>query len=74
MKIEVRLFATLRQNRFHTATLDLPDGCTLAAVVEQLGIAAEELAILLVNGRDATPDYSLKAGDVVAMFPAVAGG
>lgn len=74
MKIEVRLFATLRQNRFHTSTLDFPEDCTLAGVVERLEIGAEELAILLVNGRDATTDCLLKAGDVVAIFPAVAGG
>jgi molybdopterin converting factor small subunit len=74
MKIEVRLFATLRQNRFHKATLDFPDDCTLADIVERLAIGSDEPAILLVNGRHATTDHPMKAGDVVAMFPPVAGG
>ena len=74
MKIEVRLFATLRQDRFNKRAIDFPDGCTVTEVLDRLEIDPQDLAILLVNGRDAAADQPLKADDVLALFPPVAGG
>ena len=74
MKVEVRLFATLRQNRFRNRELDAPEQGTVEEVLRQLHIDSQEVAILLVNGRDATIGQPLHDGDVVSLFPLVAGG
>jgi sulfur-carrier protein len=74
MQIEVRLFASLRQERFAEKKLDFPAGTTVADVLRQIGIAPAEVAILLVNGQHAAADRALAAGDVLSLFPLVAGG
>lgn len=45
-----------------------------AAIIRHLNIPAEEVAILLINGFHNKPDATVKAGDVVAIFPPVGGG
>jgi len=74
MKVEVRLFATLRRNRFRNQQLDAPEQGTVEEVLCQLHIDSREVAILLVNGKDATIDQRLHDDDVVSLFPLVAGG
>lgn len=74
MEVEIRLFATLRQGRFHKQKLDLTEGITVGEVLKRLGIQSQEVAILLVNGRDVTEYGTLRPGDVMALFPPVAGG
>jgi molybdopterin converting factor small subunit len=79
VKIEVRLFANLagylpRGTRGHAATLDVAEGATVGDVVRGLAIPADLPGLLLVNGRDATPDRRLRPGDVVAIVPPLAGG
>ena len=54
--------------------LDLPDGRTVADVARQLGIPADLARVVLVNGRDAAPEQPLAPGDVVSIFPPLAGG
>ena len=46
----------------------------LLVVGPEGGIAPDEVAILLVNGRDAPADRRLQDGDAVSLFPLVAGG
>ncbi len=74
MNVEIRLFATLREGRFRARQLDLPEGTTVLDVLGRLGIPADDVAILLVNGRDAAADRRLREGDAVSLFPLVAGG
>ena len=74
MEIKVRLFATLRENRDKELQLSLSEGVTPADIFVKLEIAKEDVAILLVNGRDGNPDQTLKDGDVVSIFPPVGGG
>jgi len=54
--------------------LDVPDGGTVADVARRLGIPADLARVVLVNGRDAAPEQLLAPGDVVAIFPPLAGG
>ena len=79
MKIEVQLYATLSQylpkgaqNR--KAVMEFADRLTVGQVVEQLGIAREHPDMVLVNGVHAQDDAPLKDGDVLAVFPPLAGG
>ena len=54
--------------------LDVPDGGTVADVARRLGIPADLARVVLVNGRDAAPEQPLAPGDVVSIFPPLAGG
>ncbi|MFQ5897750.1 MAG: MoaD/ThiS family protein [Candidatus Methylomirabilia bacterium] len=79
MKIEVRLFATLAVylpagSERGGLILEVPDGSPVRQVVKSLGIPEELPAITLVNGLDADPDQGLRDGDVLSMFPPLAGG
>lgn len=80
MKIEVRLFATLRRllpagSTGKSAVLEVADGLRLAELIRQLGIAPGMAHLTLVNGvHQGETDVPLREGDMVAIFPAVAGG
>jgi len=74
MVLEVRLFATFRQERFKVRQMELPEGISLAGLLEMLVIDIKEVGILLVNGRNSNEDMILNAGDIVAIFPVVGGG
>ncbi|KAB3532514.1 MoaD/ThiS family protein [Alkaliphilus serpentinus] len=74
MKIEVRLFATLRENRGKVLTMEFEEGSTAKEVITQLNIPIEEAAILLINGKHEALDYQLIDHDVVSIFPPVGGG
>lgn len=74
MNIKVRLFATLRNGRGKELNVQLAQGAVVRRIIEALGISEDEVAILLVNGRDATLDKELGEGDTVSIFPPVGGG
>lgn len=79
MKVEVHLFATLTAflppgSRTGVAVLDVPAGSTVRDVASRLGIPPDLDRVGLVNGREAEPDTSLRADDVVTLFPPLAGG
>lgn len=79
MKIEVRLFATLAtylpdESDGRSATLEIPDGGMVGDVVRSLGIPEDTPFITMINGRDAAPDQPLADGNVLSLFPPLAGG
>lgn len=75
MEYEVRLFATLREGRGKKVMVDLPlDEQTPSKVIELLEIPTEDVAILLVNGRDGSWEQQLEPGDYLSIFPPVGGG
>ncbi|AVX21481.1 MULTISPECIES: MoaD/ThiS family protein [Carboxydocella] len=74
MKVTVKLFATLRTGRFKVETREYPEGTTVGRIVEELGIPEEELALILVNGRDVELEHQLTDGDTLSLFPPVGGG
>lgn len=79
MKVEVRLFATLTEflppgSARGSASVDLPPGSTVGDLVRTLGIPPGLERVTLVNDREATPDRVLAPGDVVTVFPPLAGG
>jgi len=79
VRVEVRLFATLERflpadSREGVAVLDVPDGSTAADVARCLGIPAGFDRVLLVNGREAEPERTLASGDVLDLYPPLAGG
>jgi molybdopterin converting factor small subunit len=79
VKVAVRLTATLRAylppgTRGDSVVLDVPDGTTVDQVVHSLRIPSELERLTVVNGLDATPDQGLVEGDVLSVFPPLAGG
>lgn len=72
--IEVRLFATLRDNREKILYLPHSDYPDAQSILDALKIDAKDVAILLINGRHSKPTDVVKDLDVVALFPPVGGG
>ena len=79
MQITVALFAHLSSFQpdgeagRKPRAFDLPEGTTVGAVIESLGLP-DEPRVLFVNGRHADEDTVLAEGDRLAIFPPVAGG
>ncbi len=74
MVITVRLFATFRKGRFDEKELELPQGSSIADLIEYLEIPEKAPKILLVNGLSASAGDKLSDGDVTVIFPMIAGG
>ncbi|QGG49227.1 MoaD/ThiS family protein [Heliorestis convoluta] len=74
MKVLVKLFATFRDKRFIKQEMEFPEQTEVRDVLKVLDIADEEVAILLVNGRNAEVDHPLQDGDTLSLFPPVGGG
>ena len=74
MKVEVRLFAFFRENRWKKQVMEYKGGSTLADIIKEIGIELEDVSIGLLNGIDGSLDREVKDGDVLALFPPVGGG
>ena len=79
MEIEVKLFATLRDylpkesSRF-SCKMKIDGQTQVKDILSSLKIPEEIPKILLVNGIHAKKEQILKEGDVLSIFPPVAGG
>ncbi len=74
MKVLVKLFANLRDNREKEQLMDLEEGMVPRDVIEKLGIPFEDVAIIMINGKRKEADALLLQDDTVAIFPPVGGG
>ena len=72
--MEVRLFATLRENRGKIAHIDWREGMSGLDLLDELGVPHKDVAIFLINGAHSNKDALLNQDDVVALFPPVGGG
>lgn len=83
MKVTVRLFAMLRKNlppgsNGEEAEMELPEGATVQTVIEQLEIPPQLANLVMIDGyhllKDEIQHRTLQAGEVLSIFPPVAGG
>lgn len=79
MRVEVRLFATLtrylpKDAEAGSTHLDVAEGSSVGDVADALGIPADLSRIILVNDQEADEGRPLVEGDVVTLFPPLAGG
>ena len=80
MKIELRLFASLRKHLppgspRGRCELELPEGTTIGEVLTRMDIPRASAQMVLVNGdHDHDFDRVLCPADVLSIFPPVAGG
>lgn len=75
--IDVRLYANLTRTAGEGATefqVEARPGLTVKDVVDEGGIRAQDVRIVLVNGRGAELDSPLGDGDRLGLFPAISGG
>lgn len=84
MNITFKLFATLTDylpadaRRANQIELDVPEGSTVAQVYEPYGLPTKLVHLVLVNGHYIAPEqraaHRLVSGDVLAIWPPIAGG
>ena len=74
MKIELKLFTSLRKNRDKKYQFDIQPGSTPADLSELADIDPREVKMVLINGRVSSIDAELKEGDSVSFFPVIGGG
>ena len=74
INIEVRLFATFRENRDKKYFFELNKGTNILDIFNMLKIDREDVSLILLNGIDGDIDRELKDGDVLSLFPPVGGG
>jgi len=87
MKVRVKLYATLidlvpqsiraqvpGMRAAYPFEQELPEGSTLADLVERLALPPGEIKTIFVNGRAQPLKYVLQPGDEVGIFPPVGGG
>jgi molybdopterin converting factor small subunit len=55
--------------------LDVPAGTRAIDLLARFGVpTGDRVSVILVNGRSVEPERVLEEGDVIAAFPALAGG
>ena len=79
MRIEVRVFATLRRyipelGVGEAKIVELPEGATFEELRAQLGLPLEEIKIIMRNGIQTDMAEVIADGDRIAYVPAVGGG
>ena len=79
MEIEVKLFATLRDylpkgsSRF-SCKMEVDGSTRVQDILSRLKIPEEIPKIILINGVHGKKEQVLKDGDILSIFPPVAGG
>ena len=84
MKITFKLFATLTDHlpvsarRGNIIELDVAPEATISQIIEPFGLPPKLVHLVLVNGRYIEPELrlatTLAEGDVLAIWPPIAGG
>lgn len=83
MRVTLKLFATLgdylpTDARFNQVELDLEAGTTVQAVIDRHHLPPKLVHLVLVNGHFVPPQERsgrvLAEGDVLAIWPPIAGG
>jgi molybdopterin converting factor small subunit len=80
VRVTLKLFATYRRHLppgsvGNACELHAPAGTPVSDLLARFGVPHEPGAsVILVNGRDVSPEQMLEAGDTIAVFPAMAGG
>ena len=79
MNIQIKLFASLGKYLPEGSTskqspLSVPENITIKGVLEQLSIPRKMAKLIMVNGTHRKSDDVLQEGDLLSIFPPVAGG
>ncbi|MEA1976111.1 MAG: MoaD/ThiS family protein [Bacillota bacterium] len=78
MKVEIRLFATLKEllptRNSEGTIIEVNRGTIIDDLVEKYKIPREIRLIIIVNGRHEDESYIINDGDRIGIFPPVGGG
>ncbi len=74
MEVEIRLFASFRNGRWKCKRLSYSDRTIISDILNSLEINNDEIGMILVNGVYQNSEYVLSDGDILSIFPPVAGG
>jgi molybdopterin synthase sulfur carrier subunit len=84
MRITFKLYASLTQylpaeaRRSNQVSLEVPAGTPVANIIEPFGLPGKLVHLVLVNGVYVAPDQRMsfvpRDGDVLAIWPPIAGG
>ncbi len=79
MRIRLNLYASLSRYQPSAAAGDpelaeVAEGATISELLGQLGVPADAVKVVFLNGVHAKPEAKLREGDRVGVFPPVAGG
>jgi sulfur carrier protein ThiS len=84
MRITFKLYASLTQHlpadarQSNQVSLDIAEGTPIARIIEPFGLPPKLVHLVLVNGVYVPPEERLaftpKEGDVLAIWPPIAGG
>jgi sulfur carrier protein ThiS len=74
IRILLKLFASLRLERFDTANREYDPGTSVAGVIRIEGLPEKEVTLMLVNGKHVECDHILTDRDTLSLFPPVGGG
>jgi sulfur-carrier protein len=74
MHVTVKLFATLRKDRFDERNVELADGVTAGELIDMIAIPPTDVTLIFINGRHSIPEAKLADGDTLALFPPIGGG
>jgi molybdopterin converting factor small subunit len=77
IRVKVRLYGELRDlldGQGSGDLMSLPEGSTLEALNESLGISLDDVVVMLVNGVAVNGSSILHEGERVDIFPPLAGG
>lgn len=79
MRVAVKLLATYAKYlppgvEGSTYEVEVEPGTTVDELVATLPVPGPDASVVLVNGRGARPGQVLQEGDVICLFPAIAGG
>lgn len=84
MLITFKLYASLTEylpldrRTSNQVALDVPEGATIAKIIEPFNLPMKEVHLVLINGHfippEQRPTRALLEGDVLAIWPPIAGG
>lgn len=74
MKVTVKLFASLRENRFIEKVHTCREGTTVQMLIDELFLPSDQAAIIFINNVHAQKNQTIGDGDRIAFFPPVGGG
>jgi len=79
MKIEVKLFANFREflpagSKNYSVLLEAEEGTTIGQILKRLGIPESIPMLTLINGIHRNFEDAVHSGDILSVFPPVAGG
>ena len=79
IKVQLKLFATYRNylppgTAGSVVDVQVPVGTRVGDLLHQFGLPQNESRVILVNGLGVMEDQVLQENDVIAAFPAMAGG